>query len=99
MIDAKLRDCDQRIAEQEHRLESISQTLRTREDSEKLHANLTASVKALQELRRLVVKEVEKGCVDFFGQRRCLQTQLRFLFAASDVRCHAGPSIEDRRWR
>jgi len=67
MIDAKMRNCERRIAEQEHRLESISQSLRTRQDSDKLPENLTVSLKALQGLRRLVMKEVEedeKGRVD-----------------------------------
>jgi hypothetical protein len=71
MIDAKIRDCERRIAEQKRRLESISKSLSTRQDSEKLHKNLAVSLKVLQELRRLVmmeVEEAEKGHGRFFWQ-------------------------------
>ncbi|MEX3935149.1 hypothetical protein AB4Y32_25720 [Paraburkholderia phymatum] len=71
MINANIRDCERRIAEQKRRLESISKSPSTRQDSEELHKNLTVSLEVLQELRRLVmmeVEEAEKGHGRFFWQ-------------------------------
>ncbi|MEP9327388.1 hypothetical protein PPMP20_30270 [Paraburkholderia phymatum] len=57
-IDEKIRLCEQRLEEQRERLASMDAGGRNREDSEHLHANLVASLHALEGLRDVIRKEV-----------------------------------------
>lgn len=57
-IEKMIRLCERRLKEQGARLASMKPEAAYRHDSEHLHANLVASMKALKALREVVKKEV-----------------------------------------
>ncbi|EKS70580.1 MULTISPECIES: hypothetical protein [Caballeronia] len=60
-LDLHIENCGRRIVEQTERLESLRQCGWNTDDSESLLRNLITSLRALDQLRKTVVKEVDEA--------------------------------------